>query len=135
MYAKQQPADNILFGYKKADETRRQFHLIFWNVYNFFVTYANLDKFSPKSSITNNQLSILDQWILARLNQTIGIVTNSLDSFDAFSASHAIEDLVSDMSLWYVRRSRDRVGPTALDNDDKLVVIPLSTHYSQLYPN
>ena len=120
MYAKQQPADNILFGYKKADETRRQFHLIFWNVYNFFVTYANLDKFSPKSSITNNQLSILDQWILARLNQTIGIVTNSLDSFDAFSASHAIEDLVSDMSLWYVRRSRDRVGPTALDNDDKL---------------
>jgi isoleucyl-tRNA synthetase len=127
MYAKQQPADNILFGYRKADETRRQFHLIFWNVYNFFVTYANLDGYTSPFEFPSPKLgeglgvrySVLDQWIRARLNQTIEIVTNSLDSFDAFSASHAIEDLVSDMSLWYVRRSRDRVGPTALDNDDK----------------
>ena len=120
MYSKQQPADNILFGYRKADETRRQFHLMFWNVYNFFLTYANFDKFNPKLKIVNSKLKILDQWIFARLNQTTELVTLSLDNFDAFSASHTIEDLMSDLSLWYVRRSRDRVGPAALSQEDKL---------------
>ncbi|MBI5358311.1 isoleucine--tRNA ligase [Candidatus Amesbacteria bacterium] len=119
MYSKLGASDIMRFGFKKADETRRQFHLIFWNVYNFFVTYANLDQFDPKLKIENSKLKILDLWILARLNQTIKLVTLSLDNFDAFSATHAIEDLVSDISLWYVRRSRDRVGSTALDNDDK----------------
>ncbi len=110
MYAKQQPVDNILFGYKKADETRRQFHLMIWNIYNFFVTYANFDDFQPSKLETKNlrQKTVLDQWILTRLNQTIEIVTKSLDKFDPYTASHNIEDFVNDLSLWYVRRSRGR---------------------------
>ena len=47
MYVLQNPFDNLLFGYKIADETRRKFHLTLWNVYNFFVSYANLDNWSP----------------------------------------------------------------------------------------
>jgi len=114
IYARQQPTDNLLFGYKKADEARRQFHLMVWNIYNYFVTYANLDNFDPKLKIENGKLTILDKWVLARLNQTINSVTLSLDNFDAFGASHAIEDFVNDLSLWYVRRSRSR--------DDRAVV-------------
>ncbi|TRZ52066.1 hypothetical protein D4S03_04075, partial [bacterium] len=64
-------------------------------------------------------LSILDRWILARLNQTIGITTDSLDNFDAFSATGAIESFVQDLSLWFIRRSRDRIGPSAAEGTDK----------------
>ena len=135
IYVSNNPIENIKFGYKMGDEIRRRFHLILWNVYNFFVTYANLDRFDPKLKITipsdkNFKLKILDEWILARLNQTITIVTIGLNSYDPYSSSHAIEELLSDISLWYVRRSRDRVGPTATDQSDKLACH--STLYSLL---
>lgn len=117
MYARQNPTDNMLFGYKKADETRRQFHLMLWNIYNFFVTYANLDEYKPSN--IKVKTSVLDDWILARLNQTIETVTQAFESYDAFTASGSIEEFVNDLSLWYIRRSRDRVGPSAVDEDDK----------------
>ncbi len=117
MYVTHNPADNLLFGYKKADETRRRFHLIIWNIYNFFTTYANLDNYDPKYPAREHKK--LDKWILERLNQTISQVTSSLEKFDPQSASINIESFVSDVSLWYVRRSRDRVGPSAIDEQDK----------------
>jgi isoleucyl-tRNA synthetase len=121
IYVRQNPADNLLFGYHKADEVRRRFHLMLWNIYNFFVTYALIDGWKPKG---NRQYAIssthdLDRWILLRLNQLILTVTQSLEKYDAFTASHAIEDFVNDLSTWYVRRSRDRVGPTAAGGEDK----------------
>lgn len=110
MYVRQNPAENLLFGYHGADEVRRKFHLKLWNVYNFFVTYANLDGFKPSKVKSQN---ILDTWILTRLNQTVRLVTDCLEKFDAFSASLEVEKFVDDLSLWYVRRSRDRVGPAS----------------------
>jgi len=120
MYVTQNPEINLNFGYKIADETRRRFHLMLWNVYNFFVTYANIDK-NLKLKTKNLKLkSVLDWWIISRLNGLIKIVTESLDKYDAFTASHAIEDfVVNDLSAWYVRRSRDRVSPSADDKKDK----------------
>lgn len=121
MYARQNPAENMLFGYKIADEVRRRFHLKLWNVYNFFVTYANLDGWFPIShqpSAINHQ-SVLDKWILVRLIGTIRQVTGKLDEYDAFSASTEIDKFVDDLSLWYIRRSRDRVGPAAESEEDK----------------
>jgi len=118
MYVTQNPADNLLFGYHKADEVRRKFHLMLWNIYNFFVTYANIDKFKSQKSAVKSQ-NVLDRWILSRLNQLIQTVTQSLEKYDAFTASHAIEDFVNDLSTWYVRRSRNRIGPTAPDGKDK----------------
>lgn len=121
MYARQNPAENLLFGYKVADEVRRRFHLKLWNVFNFFVTYANLDGWTPtaKSGNAKANTSILDKWILARLDQTIKETTDSLEKFDAFSASASIDVFVDDLSLWYIRRSRNRIGPAAESEPDK----------------
>ena len=118
MYISQNPENNLLFGYKIADETRRQFHLMLWNIYNFYVTYARTDNFVPqkKPLVSGN---ILDRWITARFNETVGGVTSGLEKYDAYQASKLISEFISDLSLWYVRRSRDRVGPTAINSADK----------------
>ncbi|MDP3998548.1 MAG: isoleucine--tRNA ligase [bacterium] len=118
LYLRTNPEHNVNFGYHVADEIRRRFHLILWNIYNFFVSYANLDKW--KMGVNPHKSShILDKWIMSRLNQLIKIVTDSVENYDAFSASYAIEEFVNDFSTWYVRRSRDRIGPTATDENDK----------------
>ena len=110
MFVRQDPAQNMLFGYHLADETRRQFHLKLWNIYNFFVTYANMDGWKPsknqKSKIKSQ--NVLDAWILIRLNQTILEVTKSLERFDPYNSSAVIDKFVDDLSVWYLRRSRDR---------------------------
>ncbi|TSC54305.1 MAG: isoleucyl-tRNA synthetase [Microgenomates group bacterium LiPW_16] len=134
MYVTQDPASNLLFGFNKADEVRRRFHLMLWNIYNFFITYANADKVKSQKSIhsTSSGLilsrvevskvksqNVFDRWIISRLHQLIETVTDSLDNYDAQTASLTIEKFVEDLSLWYVRRSRNRVGPTAPDDKDK----------------
>lgn len=119
MFAKANPAENALFGYKTADEVRRRFYLKLWNVYNFFVTYANLDDWRPgvhKKPGRNS--NILDKWILVRLGQTTGLVESALEKFDAASGASEIEKFVDDLSLWYIRRSRDRVGPAKESEKD-----------------
>jgi len=119
MYIRQNPSDNLLFGYKIADETRRKFHLTLWNIYNFFVTYANLDEWHPVAGQPIILRNLLDVWVVSRLQETIVGVTNSLEDYDARLASEFIEDFVQDMSLWYIRRSRSRVGLSAPDETDK----------------
>ncbi|OGG11087.1 hypothetical protein A2Z00_01770 [Candidatus Gottesmanbacteria bacterium RBG_13_45_10] len=118
MFAKHNPEQNLLFGYRLADETRRKFHLLLWNVYNFFITYANVDEWNP-SAEKKQSTNILDQWILSKLNGVIDLVTKSLEGHDPSTAANAIEGFVTDFSQWYVRRSRDRVGPTAEDEESK----------------
>lgn len=118
MFVRQNPADNMLFGYHAADETRRRFHLKLWNVYNFFITYSNLDSWKPGAK-RGAKRNILDKWIGIRLNQAILGVERSLDKFDAYGASGEIEKFVDDFSLWYIRRSRDRVGPGTDNQSDK----------------
>ncbi len=120
MYAIHNPDQNLLFGYKIADETRRRFHLMLWNIYNFFITYANLDKFEPGNKNSSSNLKILDEWINIRLQECSEIVSNSLKEYDSSRAANSIEDFVKDFSLWYIRRSRDRVGPTSDDTQDKM---------------
>lgn len=135
MFFSHDPEQNLLFGYKKADETRRRFHLMLWNVYNFFVTYANIDgweikdqkKILAQAQDTSLKLSVLDRWILSRLNNTISSVTSSLEKFDPQPAAQAIESFLNDTSLWYVRRSRDRVGPDIENLEDK------NAFYSTMY--
>jgi isoleucyl-tRNA synthetase len=108
MYATQNPQNNLLFGYHKADEVRRRFYLILWNVYSFFVTYANLNSWQPSAG--QNTPHLLDKWIVSKLNSTIDTVTKSLEKYDSMSAANTIEYfVVVDISTWYVRRSRDRV--------------------------
>jgi isoleucyl-tRNA synthetase len=121
MFVKHNPEQNLLFGYRLADETRRKFHLLLWNVYNFFVTYANIDGWSPEkeANATGDKKNILDEWILMRLQLLISSVTLSLEKFNASAASNEIELFVSDLSQWYLRRSRDRVGPASSNEQSK----------------
>ena len=107
MFLAHNPADNLLFGYKRADEIRRRFHLLLWNVYNFFVTYANINNFEIKKTRLKSQ-NILDKWLISRLNQLLKEVTDLLEKYDAYQATQKIENFVSDLSQWYVRRSRAR---------------------------
>ena len=139
MYVKQDPTQNLLFGYKLADQTRRSFHLMLWNVYNFFVTYANVDGWRYKADQKFEPEDALDVWIITLLHETLIKVTKSLDKYDSKSAAETIENFVHDVSLWYVRRSRDRVGPTANDDKSKenyytTMIIVLSTLSKMLMP-
>jgi len=124
MYARQDPADNMLFGYKKADEVRRQFYLMLYNVYRYFVEYANLDKFNSnlKTQNSNPQLksqSVLDTWIVNRLNWLIKFAKDNLKNYNAKDAALESEKFVSDLSTWYIRRSRERVWVNSSDEADK----------------
>lgn len=118
-YLRQNPERNLLFGYKTVGEVKRQFLMILWNSYRFFVNFASLENWEPKTEETEST-NILDKWILACLKQTVRDVTFRLgEGFDAFSATISLEQFVQDLSLWYIRRSRDRVGPNTADTLDK----------------
>ncbi len=117
MYSRQRYESNMLFGYHVADETRRTFLLPLWNVYTFFVTYANLDRWSPVNP-RHSTVKQLDQWILARLQTLIEEMTAALDDYDAPTAARAVEPFIDDLSNWYLRRSRRRFWKSE-DDDDK----------------
>jgi isoleucyl-tRNA synthetase len=117
-FLRHNPERNLLFGYKLTADTKRLFHLLLWNSYRFFANYASLEKWQPTIEF-DHVPSKLDLWILGRLNQVVLEVEKALDRFDSFTATTSIEGFVSDLSTWYIRRSRDRIGPTATDLDDK----------------
>jgi len=105
MYSRQNPVNDLKFGYKSAEEIKRKL-LTLYNVYTFFNTYIDKKDFPKKELKSNNAL---DQWIVSRLNNVIEKATKSLDSYNIASAVLAIEDFfIQDLSLWYVRRSRKR---------------------------
>ncbi|MBI4097657.1 MAG: isoleucine--tRNA ligase [Candidatus Levybacteria bacterium] len=119
LYLRQNPEYNLNFGYHTADEVRKQFILRLWNVYSFFVTYANLNKFKPVKGYVPSE-NILDQWIISRLNESIKNVTKYIENYNAHKATEDIENFViNDLSNWYVRRSRERVNPSSVDEKDR----------------
>lgn len=118
MYSTQNPVQNLNFGFGTADEVRRRFHLLLWNTYNYFVTYANLDNIDCQTFDIRSE-NILDKWITSKLNNLIKLITESLEKYDAYNAALAIEAFVNDFSTWYIRRSRDRVGFSAENSEDK----------------
>jgi len=117
LYAAHKPENNLLFGYHRADEARRQVLIPLWNVYNFLVTYAKLDGWTPDQQAfdparpegpTPAVDNPLDRWVLARVNAVVAEVTADLENSDAFGATLAFADLLEDLTNWYVRRSRRR---------------------------
>jgi isoleucyl-tRNA synthetase len=118
MFVTHDPEQNLLFGYKKADETRRRFHLLLWNVYNFFVTYANASSWEPGKKRSNHPEHVLDRYILSYLMLVNEKVTKSLEAYDVMTAARSLEKFVVDLSQWYIRRSRTRVEPFSKDKDD-----------------
>ncbi len=126
LYCAHKPENNLLFGYNRAEETRRRFIIPLWNLYSFLTTYASLDGWTPMAGtfdpgtpegLAPQCESPLDRWILARLNQVVERVTDALNNSDAYVATQAIETLVDDLSNWYVRRSRRRFWKSEQDSD------------------
>jgi isoleucyl-tRNA synthetase len=116
-YCTKKPEANLLFGYGKAEEIKRQFLIPLWNVYSFFMTYASLDKWTPENTVEHSLLTLMDCWVLSKLNKLIVDVTTYLDDFDPFNASTTVEKFVEELSTWYVRRSRRRFWKSEKDED------------------
>src|SRR4030067_1830255 len=107
------------FSVRLVEDVVKRFLLTLWNSYVFFVTYANIDGWSlgKKAGTSKN---ILDQWVLSELDNLIEKVTADFSNYNVTGASRRIEDLVvNKVSTWYLRRSRNRVGPNNLGSDDK----------------
>jgi isoleucyl-tRNA synthetase len=89
-----------------------------WNVYSFFVTYANIDHFDPTSrTLAPSERGDLDRWALSELQETVQKVTDALVDYDAQTACQALGAFIEDLSNWYVRRSRRRFWKAEEDSD------------------
>jgi len=88
----------------------KNYLLVLWNIYNYFVTYANLNDWTPEVSKTkkNETKNVLDKWIVLRLNELIVESTVCLEKYDTIGYVSLLKDFISDFSTWYIRRSRDR---------------------------
>ena len=106
-FTSKQPWDGYRFSLDTIGESVRQFLLTLWNVYGFFVLYANVNEVEvaagPPADLTD-----LDRWALSRLQATAEVAIERLDDYDTTTAGRAIAALVEDLSNWYVRRSRRR---------------------------
>ncbi|MBI2973310.1 MAG: isoleucine--tRNA ligase [Armatimonadetes bacterium] len=117
-YCTQNPANNLNFGYGMLDEVRRRFVIPLWNVYAFFVTYANLERIDFSALMkTRPQLATLDRWILSRVQGVAVEVAERLDDYDPQGATRPVEAFVEDLSNWYVRRCRRRFWKSDDDAD------------------
>ncbi|MEX0761131.1 MAG: isoleucine--tRNA ligase [Dehalococcoidia bacterium] len=131
-FSRHNPALNLNFGYGPGDEVRRQFLIPLWNVYSFFVTYANLDGWTPDRAGEPGERSELDRWLLSELNQLTGRVTEYLENWRPEAASQAIEEFVDGLSNWYVRRSRRRFWKSEDDGDKQAAYNTLYTALTTL---
>lgn len=92
--------------------------LILWNIYNFFITYANVDNWQPRDKAFTPK-NVLDKWILSRLQTNIINSKKAYEDFDTNGVVRQFDAMMGELSNWYVRRSRDRIGPTATNKADK----------------
>ena len=90
-------------------EGQRKFMGTLWNTYAFYVLYANIDGFDPtKYTLNKDTLSVMDKWILSKLNSALKTVDAYLDGYKITEATRVLEDFIDELSNWYVRRSRER---------------------------
>ena len=100
-------AEDILISEDQYRNEVRSYLLTLWNVYNFFVTYSNVDSWSPSNDKFDSK-NILDIWIKLRLNEVIEKSSFSLEKYDTIVYTETLRVFLSDLSTWYLRRSRDR---------------------------
>ena len=106
------------FHGKAVTEGQRKFMGTLWNTYAFFVLYANIDEFdATKYALEYDKLSVMDKWLLSKLNSAIKAVDNNLENYRIPEAARALQDFVDDMSNWYVRRSRERFWAKGMEQD------------------
>ncbi len=133
IYASAPVGSSRRFSVRLMQESLRRFQLTLWNVYSFFVSYANIDGLDPRERPAGD-LPELDRWLLSELNALNERVTAALDEYDPTAASRAIETFVDDLSNWYVRRSRRRFwrGVSGDDADKRSAYFTLYTALTTL---
>ncbi|MEW6227620.1 MAG: isoleucine--tRNA ligase [Bacillota bacterium] len=120
LYAVNPPWNPTRFYMEAVAESRRRFLSTLWNVYAFYVLYANVDGFDPaRHELAPEKRGVLDRWIISRFNGLAKTVRQELDAYGITSAARAIEQFVDDLSNWYVRRSRRRYWRPEM-NEDKI---------------
>jgi isoleucyl-tRNA synthetase len=125
LYTATPPGQERRFSSELVGEVIRNFTLTLWNVYSFFVTYANLDQPSvPGVTAAANEL---DRWLLSELNVLVRDVTAAYDAYDVPNATRPIEQFVERLSTWYVRRSRRRFWKNESDSDKQSAYATLYT--------
>ena len=106
------------FHGKVVQEGQRKFMGTLWNTYAFFVLYANIDQFNAAEyALEYEKLSVMDKWLLSKLNTLVAQVDENLGSYRIPEAARALQEFVEDMSNWYVRRSRERFWAKGMEQD------------------
>jgi isoleucyl-tRNA synthetase len=123
-YTSAPPNAERRFAPSMVTDVVKNFTLTLWNVYSFFVTYANLDK--PDLSRVVKPTNDLDKWLLSSLNTLVRDVTRAYETYDVPAATRPIETFVESLSTWYLRRSRRRFWKSESDSDKQAA-------YSTLY--
>ena len=133
IYASAPVGSSRRFSMRLVNEGLRRFQLTLWNVYSFFVSYANIDGLDPRER-PEGETPELDRWLLSELNALTERVTAALDDYDPTVAARAIEVFVDDLSNWYVRRSRRRFwrGVSGADADKRSAYFTLHTALTTL---
>ena len=104
---------------ENVKKSQRGFLSTLWNVYSFYVLYAEIDQFNPLEYADFKSDNIMDKWIISKLNTLVKTVDEKLAAYDITGAGHVIESFTDELSNWYVRRNRERFWSTEL-NDEKI---------------
>lgn len=107
------------FSKEDVGETSRRFLGTLWNVYSFYILYAEIDKINPLQHKGFTSENVMDRWIISKLNTLVKSVDEKLEAYDITGAALDIENFTDELSNWYVRRNRSRFWANAL-TDDKL---------------
>ena len=110
MFCRQNPVNNLNFGYGPADALRNKFVLKLWNTYAFFCNYARLDGFDPLATqIPVEERADIDRWILSDLQLLIKTARHEFEHFNIMNFCTSAESFIDErLSNWYIRRNRRR---------------------------
>ena len=116
------------FSDEAINEGQRKFMGTLQNTYAFFVLYANIDEFDPKQHpLSNVKLTLMDKWVLSRLNQLVKKVDEDLSNYRIPEPARAIGEFVDELSNWYVRRCRERFWGKGMDETKEAAFATLYT--------
>ena len=116
------------FSEETVSEAQRKYLGTLWNTYAFFTLYAEIDKYDPtKYDLNKCKLSVMDRWILSKLNSLVKLVGESLENYEIFESSRAMQEFVDILSNWYVRRGRERYWGSEMTEDKAAAYTTLYT--------
>ena len=98
-------------------DAQRKFISTLWNVYSFYVLYADIDKFNPMDYMDYQSDNVMDKWIISRLNSLVKQVGDDLDNYRITQSALKIEEFTDELSNWYVRRNRSRYWVVEMTQD------------------